>query len=264
MGDLAAAGRAQHPLLLVFVAQMFVERGDELIDRYCTAIQTVERTATQAVKDQREATARERDERSQLAGALSQILLDAIDLGEDPVARARAEIGELRLRACVEDPEALSIPIDAQRRDAKHRRHAHLARFAPAALAALNLRAARGYEPLLEAIHYSAAHRDEPRLPDAPLSVLPAGWRDWTLDEDGTPVRTRYELALWIKTRDALRARGLYRAASHRYGDPAGWMMPPRVQWQRERAELAADASQFLRPRRPHPPGGTRQGRHPR
>jgi hypothetical protein len=40
---------------------MFVERGDELIDRYCTAIQTVERTATQAVKDQREATARERD-----------------------------------------------------------------------------------------------------------------------------------------------------------------------------------------------------------
>ena len=102
----------RHPLLLVFVAQMFVERGDELIDRYCTAIQTVERTATQAVKDQREATARQRDERSQLAGVLSQILLDAIDHGEDPVARARAEIGEQRLRACVEDPEALSIPID--------------------------------------------------------------------------------------------------------------------------------------------------------
>jgi TnpA family transposase len=228
----------RHPLLLVFVAQMFIERGDELIDRYCTAIQTVERTASQAVKDQREATARQRDERSQLAGLLSQILLDAIDNGEDPVARARAEIGEQRLRACVEDPEALASPIDAQRRDAKHRRHAHLARFAPAVLTALDLRAARGYEPLLEAIRYSAAHRDEPRLPDAPLSVLPAGWRDWTLDEDGIPVRTRYELALWIKARDALRARGLYRAGSHRYGDPADWMMP-RLQWRRERAELA-------------------------
>jgi hypothetical protein len=66
------AARRQ-PLLLVFVAQMFVERGDELIDRYRTAIQNVEWTATQAVKDQREATARERDERRQLASVLSQI-----------------------------------------------------------------------------------------------------------------------------------------------------------------------------------------------
>ncbi|HYB22995.1 MAG TPA: hypothetical protein VED41_04305, partial [Solirubrobacteraceae bacterium] len=66
---------------------MFVERGDELIDRYCTAIQNVERTAAQAVKDQREATARQRDERSELAGLLSQILLDAIDNGDD---RSRA------------------------------------------------------------------------------------------------------------------------------------------------------------------------------
>ena len=105
-------------------------------------------------------------------------------------------------------------------------------------LIALDLRAARGYEPLLEAIRYSAANRDEPRLPDAPLSVLPAGWRDWTLEEDGIPVRTRFELALWIKARDALRGRGLYRATSHRYGGPADWMMP-LVQWQRERAELA-------------------------
>ena len=229
----------RHPLLLVFVAQMFVERGDELIDRYCTAIQNVERAATQAVKNQRETTARQRDERSQLAGVLSQILLDAIDHGEDPVARARTEVGEERLRACVQDAGALAKPIEQERRDAKHRRHAHLARFAPAVLAALDLRAARGYEPLLDAIRYSAAHRDEPRLPDAPLSVLPAAWRDWTLDEDGTPVRTRYELALWIKAREALRARGLYRTSSHRYGDPADWMMP-RVQWQRDRVELAA------------------------
>ena len=105
-------------------------------------------------------------------------------------------------------------------------------------LAGLDLRAARGYEPLLEAIRYSAAHRDEPRLPDAPLTVLPAAWREWTLDEGGIPIRTRFELALWIKARDALRGRGLYRATSHRYGGPADWMMP-LVQWQRERAELA-------------------------
>ena len=69
--------------------------------------------------------------------------------------------------------------------------------------------------------------------------MLPAVWRRWVLNEGGEVVRTRYELALWIQARDALRARGLYRACSHRYGDPASWMMP-RVQWLRERGELAA------------------------
>jgi hypothetical protein len=218
---------------------MFIERGDELIDRYCTAIQNAERTADQAVSHERERTAGQRDQRSELAGRLSRILLDALDGGEDPLSRVLREVGVARLRDCVEDPAKLALPIDAQRREAKHRRHGHLAQFAPTVLAALDLRAARGYEPLLDAIRYSNERRDEPRLPDASLGVLPAAWRQWVLDEHGVPIRTRYELALWIKARETLKGRGLYRAASQRYGDPAGWLMP-QVQWQREREELAA------------------------
>jgi hypothetical protein len=229
----------RHALLLVFISEMFTERGDELIDRYCTAVQNVERRARVAVKDERDETARERDQRSQLAGTLSRILLDALAGGEDPLKRALREVGLERLRECVADPGALARAIDEQRRDAQHDRHSYLAQFAPAVLAALDLKAARGYEPLLEAIRYSNAHRDKPQLPDAPLSVVPAGWRQWTLDVQGQVTRTRFEVALWIRAREALRARGPYRACSHRYGDPAGWMMP-RVQWQRERAELAA------------------------
>ena len=43
-------------------------------------------------------------------------------------------------------------------------------------------------------------------------------------------MRTRYEIAVWLAARDALRTRRLYRAGSHRYGDPAAWMMP-KAQW---------------------------------
>jgi len=96
----------RQPSLLVFIAQMFVERGDELIERYCTAIQNMERRARTAVRDQREQTARARDERTRLAGTLSRILLDALEGGEDPLARALREVGEPVLRACVEDPES--------------------------------------------------------------------------------------------------------------------------------------------------------------
>jgi len=75
-------------------------------------------------------------------------------------------------------------------------------------------------------------------LPDAPLEILSAVYRAWVVDEQGRIVRTRYEIALWLVARDALRARRLYRASSHRYGDPAAWMMP-KAQWAAERAELA-------------------------
>ena len=229
----------RYPLLLVFIAEMLRERGDELIDRYCSAIQNAERTAGNAVKKQREETARARDQRSSLAGTLARILLDAIDHGEDPVSRTLREVGEQRLREAVADPGALAVPIEQERRDALHRRHQHLAQFAPAVIAALDLTASRGYERLLQAVEHTNANRHLRLLPDAPLEVLPAAWRPWTLDDQRRPVRTRYEVALWLLVRDALRARGLYRARSHRYGDPAGWMMP-RVQWQRERTELAA------------------------
>jgi TnpA family transposase len=229
----------RHPLLLAFISQIFIDRGDELIERYCTAIQNVERRARIAVREHRDTTAQARDERSGLAGTLSRILLDALDGGEDPLARALREVGEPALRACVEDPDALSKPIDEQRRDAQHARHSQLAQFAPLVLGALDLKAARGYEPLLDAIGHSNRNRDKPVLAEASLDVLPVVWRRWVLNEDREVVRTRYELALWIQARDALRARGLYRACSHRYGDPASWMMP-RAQWLRERSELAA------------------------
>jgi hypothetical protein len=155
------------------------------------------------------------------------------------VSRALHEIGETRLRAAAHDPGCLTRRVEEQRRDALWARHAHLAQFAPRVLAALDLKAAAGDEPLLDAIRYVEGNCQRQLLPDAPLGVLSPTYRTWVVDEHGRTVRTRYELALWLTARDALRARRLYRAGSHRYGDPAAWMMPP-AQWQAERVELAA------------------------
>lgn len=133
------------------------------------------------------------------------------------------EVGEQRLRDAVADPGALAVPIEQERRDALHRRHQHLAQFAPAVIAALDLTASRGYERLLQAFEHANANRHLRFLPDAPLEVLPAAWRAWTLDDQGRPVRTRYGVALWILVRDALRARGRTgRAATATATPPAG------------------------------------------
>ena len=74
--------------------------------------------------------------------------------------------------------------------------------------------------PLLDAIRYVEGNRQRQLLLDAPLGVLSPTYRAWVVDEHGRTVRTRYEIAIWLTARDALRARRLYRAGSHRYGDP--------------------------------------------
>ena len=237
LARLAASRR--FAVLLAFCAQTVVERGDELIDLYAGAVQNAERHARFAVAKQRERTARARDDHAQLGQTLARILVEAIETGEDPVSRALHEIGETRLRAAAQDPGRLTRRVEEQRRDALWARHAHLAQFAPRVLAALDLKAAAGDEPLLDAIRYVEGNRQRQLLPDAPLGVLSPTYRAWVVDEHGRTVRTRYELALWLTARDALRARRLYRAGSHRYGDPAAWMMPA-AQWQAERVELAA------------------------
>jgi hypothetical protein len=70
-------------------------------------------------------------------------------------------------------------------------RHAHLAQFAPRVLAALDLNAAAGDQPLLDAIRYVEVNRQRPVVPDAPLGVLSPTYRAWVVDEHGRTVGTR-------------------------------------------------------------------------
>ena len=174
-------------------------------------------------QEQREETARARDQRSSLAGTLARILLDAIDHGEDPVSRTLREVGEQRLREAVADPGALAVPIEQERRDALHRRHQHLAQFAPAVIAALDLTASRGYERLLQAVEHTNANRHLRLLPDAPLEVLPAAWRPWTLTIRGARCApaTKSRCGSWSGTRCGP-AASIGRAATATATRPAG------------------------------------------
>lgn len=225
-------------VLLAFCAQTLVERGDELIDLYAAGVQNAERHARAAVTKQRKQTAKARDDHAWLGKTLARILVQAIEHGEDPVARAVGEVGEPRLRAAAQDEDRLTRRLEEQRRDALWGRHSHLAQFSPQVLVGLDLKAGPGDQPLLDAITYLTANRHRQLLPDAPMAALSSAQRAWVLGEQGRVARTRYEIAVWLAARDALRARRLYRVQSHRYGDPAAWMMPA-AQWAAERIELA-------------------------
>ena len=97
-------------------------------------------TARFAVTKQREQPARTRDDHARLGQTLARILVDAIERGEEPVARAISEVGDTRLRAAAQDPGRLTRRVEEQRRDALAARHSRLAQFAPRVLATLDPR----------------------------------------------------------------------------------------------------------------------------
>jgi hypothetical protein len=77
------------------------------------------------------------------------------------------------------------------------------------------------------------------------LGSDPAAIVDWDGRE---PLRLgRYEVGLWCAIRDALRDGRLFRLASRKYLDPAGFLLPNR-EWARSREELAITFDRPLDP----------------
>jgi len=109
------------------------------------------------------------------------------------------------------------------------------------------LRAHPADQPLLDAVAVVRDQRRRRVLIGASIEVLPRECRAWVLDDRGRVLRTRYEVGLWCAIRDALRDGRLFRPASRKYLDPAGFLLPDR-EWARSREELAITFDRPLDP----------------
>jgi hypothetical protein len=89
----------RHPLLLVLLHALVIERGDELLDQFDKLLRLSDGRARRRVDDKRRKTARQRDELAALGHQLSRILLECAATGELPMERVRNEVGLERLHA---------------------------------------------------------------------------------------------------------------------------------------------------------------------
>lgn len=128
-----------------------------------------------------------------------------------------------------------------------HDSHSNLTRALTAILDTVALRSHPADQPLLEAFAQVREQRRSRFLTGVSVDVLPREYRAWVTDEHGRVLRTRYELGLWCAIRDALRDGRLFRAASRKYLDPAGFLLPDR-EWARAREELAVTFNRPLDP----------------
>lgn len=234
----------RHPLLLVLLHALVIERGDELLDQFDKLLRLSDGRARRRVDDKRRKTARQRDELAALGHQLSRILLECAATGELAMERVRNEVGLERLHAAAAIKPGELPPIDEQQLEQLRGSYSHLRPAMHAVLDTVALSGATSADDeLLATLKRVRAARDQ--FIDEPVELLPKMWRAWVLDDDGRVQRTRYELGLWFVARDALRAGRLYRPIGRRYADPASFLMPA-ARWHADRHELAVTFGRTL------------------
>jgi hypothetical protein len=227
----------RHPLLLVLLHALVIERGDELLDLFDKLLRLTDGRARRRVEEQRRHTARQRDELASLGKDLSVLLLDCIATGEVPFDRLRAEIGLDRLQAAAAVDPSQVPPVDLQHLDQLRSSYSHLRPAIHEILDAVQLcGSASSDDQLLATLQRVRASKG--RYIEEPVDLLPKAWRAWVLDEHGRVQRTRFELGMWFVLRDALRAGRVFRPVGRRYADPAAFLMP-MDRWSTDRSELS-------------------------
>lgn len=237
----------RYPILLCFLAEAYVDRGDELLAEYEKALGHGWRTADRKLERLRKDTDRDKAALARLGVRLSRIVLDAHRAGARTVdiADIEREIGLAKLRAAVESDEKLAAPAEASRNDELHKQISWLQKTAGRIIRAVPLCAHEPDRGPLDALELVRSRSDASTVADAPLEVIAPRFREWVLDDRGRPIRARYELALMFKLRDALRDGTVWRPRSRRYADPATFLIPPE-QWHAEREEIAVTVNRPL------------------
>ena len=228
----------RHPILLIALAELHLERGDELLDVFCILLAGARQRARTAVDRTRRESARTRDGLAELASSLSRILLEEKTAGRNPTPRVVREVGVARLRDAAAITKDTLPSLELEQLEVLHKSHGSLTRALTAIVDTVPLRAHRAEQPLLDELALLARQRRNRYLTGVSAELLPAEFRAWVRDEQGRVLRTRYELGLWFAVRDALRAGRLHRAASRKYLDPAAFLLPAR-EWARARDELS-------------------------
>lgn len=98
----------RHPLFLVLLHALVIERGDELLDLSDKLLRVTDGRARRRVAEQRRRTARQRDELAFLGRRLSVALLECATTGELPLERVQAR----------RSPPPRPLPADPRQRRA--------------------------------------------------------------------------------------------------------------------------------------------------
>lgn len=233
----------RHPILLTLVAQSAVDVLDDTVALFDQAVSAREGRARRALTNRLAERAKASEERLALLDEILPVLVD-VGIQDDEVGgMLRAGLGLERLRAALATA-ASRLPRDHGHLALLDESYAHLRRFTPQVLAAVDFRGGTAAASLLEAVAIlkELNVKKARKVPDhSPDSFAPARWRPYLADAvaagDAVAYRHFWELTVLLGLRDGLRSGDVWVPGSRRYADPASYLFT-KTSWEGRRLEF--------------------------
>jgi len=225
----------RYQILVCWVVEMTVRTVDQIIDLFDVAVTAVNRPPEDKAKTRR----RQRRSIVKIADAfvsVSDLVLDPDIADVDLRAAILASVAEPELRE-LKGKAAELVDAVAGTDSLLAGRYRTARRFAPKALAAVGFDGPSTSDGLLDAISVlndMNATKARAVPAGAPVGFVRGRWKQALHAPDGSINRHCWELALLTEIRGALRGGDLWAENSHRYQNPARFLLPEH-RWERDR-----------------------------
>lgn len=231
--------------LVAFAHAFETETLDDALDLLDMLIADIAASAQHLGQKNRLRTLRDLDQAAIALAEICSLLLDESCSDLDLRAAVFAKFPKEHVALAIRTIDDLARPPDDKHQQEMLARYRTVRRFLPHVLQRVSFKAAPAGQPVLDAVEYLAdlQGRRKPKLDDAPLGIVGAGWKRLVVDKEGRVSQPAYTLCVLERLQDRLRRRDIYVEASGRWGDPRAKLLQGR-NWEAKRMNVCRSLNQ--------------------
>ena len=225
--------------LVAFAHSFEAETLDDALDIFDMLITDIAASAKKLGQKHRLRTLRDLDQAAIAMAEIGGLLLDESCPDSDVRATVFARFSQERIAQAIKTIHDLARPSNDNYQEEMLTRYRTVRRFLPHVLEQVTFKAAPAGQPVMDAVIYltDLQGRRKPKLDDAPLGIVDAGWKRLVVDKDDQVSQPAYTLCILERLQDRLRRRDIYVEASERWGDPRAKLLQGR-DWEAKRTNI--------------------------
>ena len=219
----------RYPILLAFLAQLYEEVLDELVEIFDRLLGAITSRADRQLVEIRQEIALLAGDKIKLLQELVKVLIDPTVPDENLRTAVYQFLPENKLRVTFDECERINEPLDENLFKLLGKRYSYLRQFIPTFLNSLALEGNAETAGLREAIGIlrDLNESGKRRIPDdAPVDFIDADWWKQVFDNQRRINRKYYELCVLFELRTRLRAGDLWVEGSRRYARLESYLIP--------------------------------------
>ena len=212
---------------------------DDALDVFDMLIADIATSAKTLGQKKRLRSLRDLDEAALALAEVCSILLDDAHTDDEVRTTVFTRMPLAQIAQAIATTYDLARPPEENYQEEMLTRYQTVRRFLPRVLDTISFQAAPAGNPVLTAVGYlkGLQGRRKPRLEDAPLHVVDAGWKRLVMDQSGQVNQPAYTLCVLERLQDRLRRRDIYVEASERWSDPRAKLLQG-AQWEAKRSNI--------------------------